>query len=1475
MSLSAAASITGNPPFNFAQNASSTDYYKVITFTPALDANLTITFTASGGKRFVVWGVNAEEDSSGSQTETHTLTFSASPTAGGTVTVGSSTSGSTTLEEGATVSISATPAELGYAFNNWTYSGTDASVDNTSNASTTFTMGTSDATLTANFSTVNTYTVTYKANGPEAEDVVDTYNEGATATLRPANTFSYSGHSFTEWKTVASGDGTSYDPGDEISNINANHVLFAQWEEVNEVVDELTRDLIGVTGTSYSDWSGKEGISGAVYAGNSAGGNSNSGDCIQIRSNNNNSGIVSTTSGGNVKKVTVSWCAYGNNGLTLNIYGSNTAYENASDLYGDNSGTLLGTIVKGTSTELTINGNYAYVGIRSSSGTIYLNEIDITWVTEGAPAPYFTITNNDELQYNATSGSFNFTVTNSVQGGYTTVGENVDWISEATVVNGNTVTFTTVANPTAGPREGVVTLTYHYGEETKTHDVTVTQTANPNVVDNISSITEVSHNYHVKGQVVATSAKGFIIGDGTGYVYTYLNDAPTQQIGNKLSISGTTGQYGHIIQFTSSATIETVEETNYNGQPVVSVITEVPDYSEGYHLSDYFQFEGGLTKVINGNYTNYYIALGESSICVSYPSDEQITALEALLNKTVCVKGFFTGISNSTGFTVMLESIEAAAVPTYELEIEEPQHGTVTVSIGEQVQTGTDGSYQIPQGSIVTLTATPDAGYRFVNWDADAEVGTVTIENNQFVMPACYVLVQATFELIPVYGYWYTINGVSGAPTEQPEGTEITLDNGTNLNDKFTFAGWTTNPNDVSNILLAGTKVTLDDDMEFTAVYSHTTTIGGSNSKTGEASYVKVTSDLGSDWAGDYLVAYSDYVFADGRIGGRNDDGSIGKANTSVDLNESITDNSIPATVGDTYQVTLEEISEASNTYLLKTQDGKYNYTTTNASGLTCSENKETAAEYPISITFNSEDDIELGLGGAAAGAVFHYNEGASCFRYYKDGGQAAVYLYKKQESSAPATTTTAYYTRVFLNETVAANITIAGPSIIPNGQTLDMGAYTLANTTAANLIIEDGAQLKYSFDGNNNVYATVKKNIAGYGAGNEAAKAGYRLITQPLDYELLRSGDPGDPLIANTGMLTGNYDFYSWDFTQGDEWRNYEAEGSSFNMNNELYGYLYANENDIELNFAGPLSHSTSPVSRYLTVNTEDNYEFNGWYLIGNSFVCNGYLVSAATDGAPLPYYRMNDDGNGFTAVSNGAAIAPMEGIFYQATENRTVYMVSTAPAPSEAGKGNLNISLAQVVTNRGAKGDTDNAIIRFDDGQQLGKFQFNAGSKIYFTQGGNDYAVVCSEARGEMPVNFKAAETGTYTISVEAENLDMDYLHLIDNMTGMDVDLLATPSYTFEGKKSDYASRFKLVFSANADDTEMGDDFAFVSDGNVIILNEGEATLQVIDIMGRVISTQTVNGNASVNNVGAAGVYVLQLINGNNVKTQKIVVK
>ena len=148
-------------------------------------------------------------------------------------------------------------------------------------------------------------------------------------------------------------------------------------------------------------------------------------------------------------------------------------------------------------------------------------------------------------------------------------------------------------------------------------------------------------------------------------------------------------------------------------------------------------------------------------------------------------------------------------------------------------------------------------------------------------------------------------------------------------------------------------------------------------------------------------------------------------------------------------------------------------------------------------------------------------------------------------------------------------------------------------------------------------------------------------------------------------------------------------------------------------------------------------------------------------------------------------------------------------------------------------------------------------------------DYAVVTSEGMGEMPVCFKAENNGAYSLTLSTQNADFGYLHLIDNLTGADQDLLANPTYSFEARTSDYANRFRLVFATSSDD----DSFAFFSNGNLVINNEGNATLQVVDVNGRIVKCENINGSANVNFNAASGVYMVRLINGDNVKVQKVV--
>lgn len=161
--------------------------------------------------------------------------------------------------------------------------------------------------------------------------------------------------------------------------------------ETTTVTDELDLAFTGRPATTtYGEWSGKTGNSGAVYAGQSAGSN----DAIQLRSNNNNSGIVTTASAGKVRKIVVTWNSNTTSGRTLNIYGKNTPYSQATDLYNSNNqGTRLGSVVMGTSTELTISDDYAYIGMRSNSGAMWIDKIDIVWEidSETPPAPTYTV----------------------------------------------------------------------------------------------------------------------------------------------------------------------------------------------------------------------------------------------------------------------------------------------------------------------------------------------------------------------------------------------------------------------------------------------------------------------------------------------------------------------------------------------------------------------------------------------------------------------------------------------------------------------------------------------------------------------------------------------------------------------------------------------------------------------------------------------------------------------------------------------------------------------------------------------------------------------------------------------------------------------------------------------------------------------------------------------------------------------------
>ena len=249
------------------------------------------------------------------------------------------------------------------------------------------------------------------------------------------------------------------------------------WAET--VDDVLTASLFTATNSTYSNFSDVTVTSDAVYAGNSAKNTS----AIQLRSDKSSSGIVATNSGGKIKKIKVVWYASTVDNRTLSVYGKNTAYSAATDLYNtSNQGTLLGSIVKGTSTELTITDDYEYVGLRSASGAMYLTSITITWETGGSSAVATTTTidatgiENTDVYVDTAAGSLSATVT---AGGSAVEDATVTWSSSDTGVatideDGN---VTLVAAGTTIITASYAGETGTYQASTATYEMTVTSSA--------------------------------------------------------------------------------------------------------------------------------------------------------------------------------------------------------------------------------------------------------------------------------------------------------------------------------------------------------------------------------------------------------------------------------------------------------------------------------------------------------------------------------------------------------------------------------------------------------------------------------------------------------------------------------------------------------------------------------------------------------------------------------------------------------------------------------------------------------------------------------------------------------------------------------------------------------------------------------------------------------------------------------------
>ena len=462
-----------------------------------------------------------------------------------------------------------------------------------------------------------------------------------------------------------------------------------------------------------------------------------------------------------------------------------------------------------------------------------------------------------------------------------------------------------------------------------------------------------------------------------------------------------------------------------------------------------------------------------------------------------------------------------------------------------------------------------------------------------------------------------------------------------------------------------------------------------------------------------------------------------------------------------------------------------------------------------------------------------------------------------------------------------------------------------------ASLTIEDGACL-YAPQFAENFVATVKKNIQPY---EEEENDGWYLLSFPTDVEKAETLANGPDFIG-AGMITmdRNFDLFYFDQSfpgnpEGDEtageWRNfkyyvannlpfkapvYYFEGEPMNTN----AYLYANAEETTLSFTGTLWTGNNYHYKVLPINDEADEAAQGVHLIGNPYTCNAYIDSddLYDDDWVDCFYYLNEYRND-VEIYNGedvsyTLLAPMTAFFVKVSEEFVDddwddKEISLEPWHKRQHDKEEYETLRSRSTSKGSTmsiGLTSNGlrhdrVILNGKGKECTKFSLSSRTpKIFVPQGNKKYAMASTVGANVMPLCFTTKTNGIYTLNFNTKNMDCSYLHLIDNATGADIDLLQTPSYTFNSEDANYANRFRLVFSEEATN-EIPDSFAYLSNGELMINNSGNATLQVMDLTDNILSTENIEGGYSKSLNLSAGVYVVRLSNGSDVKTQKIEVK
>ena len=728
------------------------------------------------------------------------------------------------------------------------------------------------------------------------------------------------------------------------------------------------------------------------------------------------------------------------------------------------------------------------------------------------------------------------------------------------------------------------------------------------------------------------------------------------------------------------------------------------------------------------------------------------------------------------------------------------------------------------------ITGSPQPGYRYASPAYTVTVGTATVSQNgnEFtVTPTSDCTVRINFEAIPTYKATFYVNGTKDSEATVAEGADIDFPEVADIS-VMKFVGWTTSAIDGTQTSAPATllsKATMgDSDVTYYAVFTEELSAYFAAADitntplTGTLTWTHTTSGISI-----LLSAGQRYT------NGTPNTFSVTKG----------TSNYLQVSSVANYNLTEVVVTVSEATYKINTvSSGASLSTSSTTQTITFSSNMTSVKCYATKDNQIRATTISVKARGPYCTTVY-------CFTSAGNWSESA----KWAPSGAPASTNFVY---------INAACTIPN-EVIASAQKIILG-------NSGSITIADGGQLICS----NSVAATVKKSIAN---ANANPKDHWYTISAPV-----HTGSNNYVTIgaSTTVNLTNNgaYDMFAYD-EPTHNWLN-QKSGSGATGFDKMYagqGYMYRSI-EKDLSYVG--NTTVGPVYIALSyTSTLDVAGLKGFNLIGNPYTHSIAKGSGkAIDNSKLSTgcYALTNSGT-WTLITDGAEIKPNQGVLVEVSEAVADFQIKdinyVAPTPDPGKYKNDNIKFIVESSEY-----SDAAYAWFDKGIGLTKINHRNENApmLYIPQDDNNYAIATmSDDVKVFGLNFKAATMGQYTLSYKATG-DYNYLHVIDRITGADVDMLLEGEYTFVATHNDKENRFivRLDYMPNYGEGN-NEIFAFQSGSEILVSGQGE--LQIFDVTGRSVMTTTINGAESIN-LSAQGVYILRLV-GNEVKTQKIVVR